>query len=507
VARPHAVLAGVSAPVLAPAREPTSAMLRGVARGGLLNLIGAGVAGGAGFAVTWLVARGLADPARVGAFFTATAAFGVGAGVAKLGTQTSLVYWPARLRALGARQELPRCLSVALGPAAAAAVAVGAALLAAADRVPPAVAGSLRVLAVLLPFAVLTDALLAATRGYRAMRPTVLLDRLLRPGLQLAAIGALFLSTVDGTVWYALGWGLPYVPVALLCGYAVVRVHGADVGPSGARVFSTAAYWSFTWPRAMASVAQLAVQRVDVLVLAWLGGLPAAALYAVGGRFVVLGQFVNAALAQAVQPRLAERLSIRDTTGARLLYQQATGWLVLATWPIHLVVAANAGGYLRLFGPSYAAAVPVVRVLAGAMLVATACGMVDMVLAMAGRTRWNLCNVVLALAVMLCLDVLLIPRLGALGAALGLAAAVAVNNLVPLAQVWYVLRLHPFGRATLLAAALAASCFGAPALLAVGGAGGAAPVATTAGGLLCYLAGVVLLRRPLKLHLLTGGRS
>ena len=57
------------------------------------------VAGAAGFGSTLLLARGLGDPGDVGAFLTAVAAFTLATGVAKLGSQTSLVYWPARLRA------------------------------------------------------------------------------------------------------------------------------------------------------------------------------------------------------------------------------------------------------------------------------------------------------------------------------------------------------------------------------------------------------------------------
>ena len=60
---------------------------------------------------------------------------------------------------------------------------------------------------------------------------------------------------------------------------------------------------------------------------------------------------------------------------------------------------------------------------------------VYMVLAMAGRTTWNLVNVVIAVAVNLAVDLALIPRLGALGAAVGLAASIVANNLIPLAQV------------------------------------------------------------------------
>src|SRR5690606_41489841 len=69
-------------------------------------------------------------------------------------------------------------------------------------------------------------------------------------------------------------------------------------------------------------------------------------------------------------------------------------------------------------------------ILASVMLLATGCGAVDALLAMAGRTRWNLLNVSLALAVLVGAGLLLIPRFGATGAAVALATAVAVNNLL-----------------------------------------------------------------------------
>src|SRR3954462_56079 len=94
------------------------------------------------------------------------------------------------------------------------------------------------------------------------------------------------------------------------------------------------------------------------------------------------------------------------------------------------------------------------------MLVATGCGMVDMVLSMAGRTSWNLVNVLVALAVTIGLDVFFIPRLGALGAAIGLAGAMVANNVLPLIQVGRIARLHPFGIGTVAAALLSLGCFG-----------------------------------------------
>jgi O-antigen/teichoic acid export membrane protein len=501
--------------------EKPSEGAQGVARGGLANMIGSALAAGTGVAVTWIVARSLgADQA--GAFFAATAAFVLAGGLAKLGTQTGLVYWPARLRATGRADLLGACLRTGLTPVIAMSLLLAVGMWLAAPAIArttaheaASVVGShtagLRVLAVFLPLLALTDALLTATRGYRAMRPTVLLDRVLRSALQLllmaaAGVAALFTVTVLGgsaLPVFALAWAAPYLPVTVLAAYALKKVYRASKPPGVTtrreeRRTLRRDFWRFTGPRALASVAQLALQRVDVLLVAALGGLAPAAVYAVAGRFVVLIQFANQGISQSVQPRLAEALATGDRANANNLYQTATGWLVLVTWPISLLVIHLAPVYLTFFGDGYAAGREVVIVLAVAMLVATGCGMVDMVLAMAGRTSWNLVNVLVALGVTIGLDVLLIPRYGALGAAIGLACAMVANNLLPLIQVGRAVGLHPFGRGTRTAALLCLACFGL--LPAVAGPAGLV-IAVPA-----FLAGVWLLRGPLALDAFTRTR-
>ena len=263
--------------------------LRGVARGGLANLAGTGFTGLAGLVVTWLVARALgghAEPtgAHAGAFFAATAAFVLANAVAKLGTQTSLVYWPARLRARGAGHLVGRCLRVALVPVAGAALVLAAAIWLAAPHLAGGdarfVAPQLRVLALFLPAAALSDALLAATRGYRSMRPTVLVDRLLRPALQVAGLGVLA-GLHASAASFALGWAAPYLVSALLAARALGRLYRP--APAGPAAPVAGPFWRFGAPRAAAGIAQLALQRVDVLLVAALAGLPAAAVYAVAG--------------------------------------------------------------------------------------------------------------------------------------------------------------------------------------------------------------------------------
>ena len=66
------------------------------------------------------------------------------------------------------------------------------------------------------------------------------------------------------------------------------------------------------------------------------------------------------------------------------------------TWPIYLVLFVFGEHLLKVFGEGYDAGRTVLVVLSCAMLFATAVGMVDMVLNMAGRTAWNMVNVAVA---------------------------------------------------------------------------------------------------------------
>jgi O-antigen/teichoic acid export membrane protein len=135
------------------------------------------------------------------------------------------------------------------------------------------------------------------------------------------------------------------------------------------------------------------------------------------------------------------------------------------------------------------------------MLLQTACGQVDMVLVTAGRSSWSLANGLLAVGLNVGLDVLLIPRYGITGAAIGWSAAIAVANLMPLAQLAMTVRLNPFGRGTYIAALLSALSFGALPVAARGllGHGAIPSLAAIACG--CAVMTVGLYRFRADLHL------
>ncbi len=493
-----------------------------IARGSILNLAGAAFLAAATLGATVIVTRRFSQP-EAGAFFTATSLFLIVEAVAGLGAYSGLVYFIARLQSLGAENRIATMLRAATVPVLVSSVVAALLLVALANPLahallsgrayrgvaaPGPVSAALRALAVGLPFAALLDTLLGASRGYGDMRPTVAVDRIGRSILQL--IGMLAAAVAGSAALLAPLWTAAYIPAAAAAWIWLRRIRMRRTGKSsnealrggkGIENANPRGFWLFTAPRGVATVAQIVIRRLDIVLVAIIRGPAAAAIYTVATRFLVLGQLGGSAISMAAQPRLSERFAREDRRGANSIFQVSTAWLVLLTWPLYLVAVTFGPEVLTVFGQTYRAGSTVIVILALAMLVSTACGQVDVVLISTGRSALSLANGLLALTVNIGVDLVLIPRYGITGAAIGWAAAIVVSNLVPLAQLAWMVRVHPFGSGTLIACGLCSLSFYVLPLLvrAALGVGVAASVVALALGGAALAVGMWRCREPLRL--------
>lgn len=494
-----------------------------IARGGLFNLAGAALAAILTFVFTVVVTRGV-DRAQAGVFFSLTSAFVIVYTVARLGVPTGLVFFISRYRATGSQDRLKAVIRDAFVPVTALAVTLGAAGVVAAPWLALHLVGNrhngtvllVRVLACSLVFAALTDLGVGATRGFGVMRPLVIVDRVGRPLAQLVLALIVVGFGVRSALGIGLAWALPFVPSAVILLLWADRLRRKAERRSGLPASvqdetggnGRAAFWRFTAPRSLGSIAQMALQRSDIVLLGALRGPKEAAIYAAATRFLVLGQLGAGAISTTIQPKLAHLLAKDDREAARTVYRVATVWLILMAWPIYLVSAVFSRQLLHLFGRGYAVGAAVIVILSFTMLVATATGNVDVVLAMAGRPTWTMANAFCALGINLALNFFLIPRYGIFGAAIAWSAALLFNSLTPLTQLALSMRLHPFGRASAQAAVLTATCFGVLPFVGrevTGGSVAAGLMGVTIGAAL-YLAGLWHWRRSFDLASLTAVR-
>jgi O-antigen/teichoic acid export membrane protein len=532
----------------APASSDERGRLAGLARGSVANLAGAAVAAVTTLAITVLVTRSFSQPVA-GAFYSAISLFLIVEAVAGLGAYVGAINFIARLRRLGRDEQIPAILRAAIVPVVVVSVLAAVAMFALAGPLsnlllkgdlgqagatPALVADALRALALALPFAALVDTLTGIARGYRDMRPTVVVDRVGRSSAQLIAV--LIAVLARRAALLAPLWAVPYIPAAAVAWFWLRRIRrnqearaahqpaapalpgpaesqasGPDggAGPSagvGMASATVGGFWRFTAPRALASIVQITLQRLDIVLVAVIRGPADAAIYTAATRFLVAGQFGNTAIINASQPRFAELFAVGDYRGAGRVYQVTTAWLIVLTWPIYLLSVIFGPEVLSLFGHSYRAGHLVMIILGLTLLLSAACGQVDTVLITTGRSGWSLANGLSALVINVVLDVLLIPKYGITGAAIGWSVAIVVCNLTPLAQLARVYRLHPFGRGTLTAAGLATVSFAVIPLAArvLLGTGAAVSIGAVCAGCCLQVAGLWWFRDSLRLATMPG---
>src|SRR6266511_3582145 len=447
-------------------RQPPSDQTRSdmgwLARAGVLNLATLVVQSLAGFALSVVVTRGL-HAHGAGVFFEVVGLFVILSSGAGLGADTGLVRAVARSRALGAVAEVRRLIGAAVLPVLACGLLVAAATWAAAPWLASVflhgvdqqdAIASIRLLALFVPLQAATIVVLSGTRGFDTMVPFVLVENLCKPLLRLVLL----------VLVLAAGFGASAALAALLG--AAERTARTAVGTARPARDLAGEFWRFAAPRGLAGIFQIAAIWLNVLVVEALRSPREAGIYAAVSKLAMLGALVMQAVRLPFAPQISGLLARGERGRARTVYQVGTSWMVTVCWPLYLLLLIFGVVVLQIFGSEFSAGHAALLVLSLAMLLNLGTGSVTVLLLMSGKSSSNVFNTMAALAVNVGLGLLLVPRIGIAGAAIGWAAGIAVDNLAALVEVWLLLRLHPFGRGWGLAAAQAVLCFGGLGLAA-----------------------------------------
>jgi O-antigen/teichoic acid export membrane protein len=254
--------------------------------------------------------------------------------------------------------------------------------------------------------------------------------------LFLPAYGLLRAAGADAAAAVVLGLVLADVATATLGWSRLVR-RGFFAGarrPSPPLARELAGYGV----RAQAGglIAQLNL-RLDFVVLGALAGPAVLGVYAIATKFAELLRLVTMALTYVLYPAYARDGPARAAARARRLLPRAG----LATAGAAALLAVAAGTVIEaVYGAAFASAVTPARILLAGLALEGVAAVITAYLYGAGRPGRNSWAMAAGLVVTVALDLLLIPRFGAVGAAIASAAAYAT---VAVALAWMFLRPQP----------------------------------------------------------------
>lgn len=448
------------------------AIVRNVARGGSLNLAGSLITAVLIFLQAIIVSRGVSTTVA-GVYFSVTSAAVILTTAAVFGAGASLPRFIPLLRVHGRPQGAAATIRMAAAISMALSIALALVLLLlrspAADFLSlDAVADQERLilglLVVCLPLSALAVVWVAATRAMLNIWPTVVLEKVGKAVLQVVGLAAA-IALGSGAAGLLSAWLLPTALLAIPAYFWLRRIVsrqprvGREV-PEESTAGLLGEYLSYSWPRAVQSVLQVLLQRLDVILLAALATPTEAAIYALATRFILLGQFAASSLSQVVAPHFSGLFAEDRHESAMQLAKTVTTWTVLLVWPIFLLSMADGSGLLEILGgPEYSSGATALAILAGGMLFASMTGPVDTILLMAGRSSLSLSISAVAVALDVGLIFALVPSMGINGAAVAWSLALVLRSGVTLALVHRIAGYSTLSRSLGLVAAIAVASF------------------------------------------------
>lgn len=327
----------------------------------------------------------------------------------------------------------------------------------------PEAASAIRLLAPSLPFAALVVVLISATMGAKTTRYNLVVRGILQPVLLLALSAAVALFTTSLTA-LCLAHVTAVAVAATLALWAVWRVFrwsplSRPQKPAlRVRDRLNGEMVRFSIPMGVASLCNSILQRTDVILLAFYVGKEMVGIYAGAEAFSRVVSNIRYAFDPVVSPVLSEALRLGDRQRLAYNLKLMTRWATLITLPLLVLLAVFRHDLLRAFPSAFQSAQAVLLVLLLGHLVNGTLGLTGWVISMSGRSTMALVNNLVSAAANVTMCVLLIPRLGILGAALSASASVVLIQVLQVVEVGVLYRTHAFSRGLvkgLVAAAIA----------------------------------------------------
>jgi O-antigen/teichoic acid export membrane protein len=287
--------------------------------------------------------------------------------------------------------------------------------------------GVLRAFAFVLPFFVFMSMTAWATQGFQTVTYAAYIQQLIRPGLFFVFVGACYVlgANIFGVIAaYALAMFL-----AGLAGLYYLRKLFPDLFDRGAQTaFETRALFGVSVPMSITQGAQYLNNFSAILILGIFAAGAPVGIFNAAARTATFLTAVRFAFSGIFSPIISGLHARQDTEQMGRLYKDVSRWIFTGAFALFLVIVVFAPELMGIFGEAFGAGVTALIIVAVAQLYSSSVGPAPRMLAMTENQNYAMIATSVAAITGVIVSFILIPRFEVLGAALGMATAIIVEN-------------------------------------------------------------------------------
>ena len=287
--------------------------------------------------------------------------------------------------------------------------------------------GVLRGFAFVLPFFVFMSMTAWATQGFQTVTYAAYIQQLIRPGLFLVFVGVCYVlgAKIFGVIAaYALAMFL-----AGLVGLYYLRKLFPDLFDRRAQTtFETKALFGVSIPMSITQGAQYLNNFSAILILGVFAAGAPVGIFNAAARTATFLTAVRFAFTGIFSPIISGLHARQDTEEMGRLYKDVSRWIFTGAFALFLVIVVFGPEVMGIFGEAFGAGVTALVIVAVAQLYSSSVGPAPRMLAMTDNQNFAMIATSVAAITGVIVSFILIPRFEVLGAAIGMATAIIVEN-------------------------------------------------------------------------------
>lgn len=309
----------------------------------------------------------------------------------------------------------------------------------------PALIPILSVFAFLLPLQAAEQLFGAILLGFKKIKIHTIIRNVIRFGLTLltlAIIFYLFSPTPVNTAW---AYTAAYIITIIFYIFSCKKFFKGTLLFPDLKNKPTKRLISFSWPLILSSIFWILLPKTDILMLGYFKTSHTVGIY---NAAVPLGEILmlfSRAFIPLFIPIFTELISQHKNQDISDLYRLIIRWTATATIPVFLALIITPKHMLYLFfGSKYIEAAVPLQILAAGYLIPIILGPNTSLLIVMGKTKTVMLNNTFLFLINICLNILLIPPFGLIGAALATASSFILHRLLTLYEIIKETQYHPF---------------------------------------------------------------
>jgi O-antigen/teichoic acid export membrane protein len=295
-----------------------------------------------------------------------------------------------------------------------------------------------------VPFMASMMVVATSTQGFHTAKYAVYTRDIIQPSTNILLI-FLFNYLGSGLLGVVYSFILSYF-IALIVGiFCIGKIFPVIKDKTLNPVYNPKELILYSAPLVFIGVLHFLISWTDTIMLGIMTTSQDVGIFRAATQIPVLLPMFLAASNSIYAPIIAELYHKGEMKRMESMLKTTTRWVYIIVLPVSLILIFSANEVMSIFGSGFVEkGVPIFIIITIAQLIDCITGGIGFVLVMTGRQNIELFNSSVLVLMIILLNLFLIPRYGALGAAITTALSIILINLLRLAEVYKLYKMHPY---------------------------------------------------------------